>query len=59
MKASSGFSYDYNPGDGCKLKKALYGLKQAPRAWFRRFTKAMTKFGYKQRNLDHTLFLKR
>ena len=42
----------------CKLKKALYGLKQSPRAWFGRFTKSMKNFGYKQSNLDHTLFLK-
>lgn len=42
----------------CKLKKALYGLKQSPRAWFGRFALAMKKFGYKQSNSDHTLFLK-
>ena len=34
-------------------------MKQSPRAWFGRFTKAMKKFGYKQSNLDHTLFLTR
>ncbi|KAM7506655.1 hypothetical protein LguiA_017108 [Lonicera macranthoides] len=43
----------------CKLKKSLYGLKQSPRAWFGRFTRSMRKFGYKQSNSDHTLFLKR
>lgn len=43
----------------CKLKKSLYGLKQSPRAWFGRFTKSMTTFGYKQSNSDHTLFLKK
>nr|KYP36170.1 Retrovirus-related Pol polyprotein from transposon TNT 1-94 [Cajanus cajan] len=42
----------------CKLKKALYGLKQSPRAWFGRLTLAMKKFGYKQSNSDHTLFIK-
>nr|KYP33098.1 Retrovirus-related Pol polyprotein from transposon TNT 1-94 [Cajanus cajan] len=41
-----------------KLKKALYGLKQSPRAWFGRFTKSMTSFGYTQSNSDRTLFLK-
>ena len=41
------------------MKKALYGLKQSPRAWFGRFTKAMKKFGYRQSNSDHTLFIKR
>ena len=43
----------------CKLKKSLYGLKQSPRAWFGRFTKSMTTFGYKQSNSDYTLFLKK
>ena len=43
----------------CKLKKAaLYGLKQYPRAWFRRFSKVMKEFGYKQSQGDHTLFIK-
>lgn len=42
-----------------KTKMALYGLKQSPRAWFGRFTTAMKKFGYKQSNSDHTLFLKK
>ncbi|KAM5585973.1 hypothetical protein ABKV19_005070 [Rosa sericea] len=42
----------------CRLKKSLYGLKQSPRAWFGRFTQAMKRFGYKQSNSDHTLFLK-
>ena len=59
MKAPLGFSSDFAPREGCKLKKALYGLKQSLRAWFERFTAAMTKFGYKQSNYDHTLFLKR
>ena len=59
MKAPLGFSSGYyNPREGCKLKKALYGLKHSPRVWFERFTAAMTKFGYKQSNSDHTLFLK-
>ena len=42
-----------------KLKKSLYGLKQSSRAWFGRFTKSIRTFGYRQRNLDHTLFLKK
>ena len=59
MKAPPGFSSDFTPGERYKLNKAFYGLKQSPRAWFRRFTTAMTKLGYKQSNSDHTLFLKR
>lgn len=42
----------------CKLEHALYGLKQSPRAWFGRFSSAMRKYGYRQSNFDHTLFLK-
>ena len=42
----------------CKLERALYGLKQSPRAWFGRFSSAMKKYGYRQSNSDHTLFLK-
>jgi hypothetical protein len=42
----------------CKLQKVLYGLKQSPRAWFGRFSFAMRRYGYKQSNSDHTLFLK-
>ncbi|RVX03279.1 Retrovirus-related Pol polyprotein from transposon TNT 1-94 [Vitis vinifera] len=30
-----------------KLQRALYGLKQSPRAWFRRFSLAMRKYGFK------------
>ena len=59
MKPPPGFSEEYNQGEGCKLKKALYGLKQSPRAWFGRFTAAMRRFGYRQSNSDHTLFLKK
>lgn len=42
----------------CKLNKFLYGLKQSPRAWFDRFSKAIKRFGYKQGQADHTLFVK-
>lgn len=42
----------------CKLQRALYGLKQSPRAWFRRFSLAMKKYGFRQSNSDYTLSLK-
>ena len=45
-------------GKVCRLKKSLYGLKQSPRAWFERFTQAMLKYGFKQSQGDHTLFIK-
>nr|GEV57694.1 putative reverse transcriptase, RNA-dependent DNA polymerase [Tanacetum cinerariifolium] len=55
--APHGFSQQFKHGEVCKLKKSLYGLKQSPRVWFGRFTLAMKKYGYKQSNSDHTLFL--
>ncbi|KAL9995478.1 putative RNA-directed DNA polymerase [Helianthus debilis subsp. tardiflorus] len=58
MEAPPGFIEGFKPGEVCRLKKSLYGLKQSPRAWFGRFTIAMKKYGYKQSNSDHTLFLK-
>ena len=58
MESPPGFSENFKPGEVCKLKKSLYGLKQSPRAWFGRFTMAMKKYGFKQSNSDHTLFLK-
>ena len=58
LKPPPGFSDEYNQGEGCKLKKALYGLKQSPKAWFGRITTAMKRFGYRQSNSDHTLFLR-
>ena len=42
----------------CKLERALYGVKQSPRVWFGPFSSAMRKYGYRQSNSDHTLFLK-
>ncbi|KAM0001536.1 putative RNA-directed DNA polymerase [Helianthus debilis subsp. tardiflorus] len=58
MEAPPGFTESFKPGEVCRLKKSLYGLKQSPRAWFGRFTLAMKKYGFKQSNSDHTLFLK-
>ena len=42
----------------CKLKRALYGLRQSPRAWFERFEKAVTSYGYSQSQADYTMFYK-
>ncbi|XP_076926353.1 uncharacterized protein LOC143589490 [Bidens hawaiensis] len=58
MEAPPGFTQDFKKGEVCHLKKSLYGLKQSPRAWFGIFTLAMKKYGFKQSNSDHTLFLK-
>ncbi|GKB83804.1 putative RNA-directed DNA polymerase [Tanacetum coccineum] len=57
MEAPLGISQHFKHGEVCKLKKSLYGLKQSPRAWFGRFTLAMKKYGYKQSNSNHILFL--
>ena len=59
MEALPSFSKYFLKGEGCKLKKDLYGLKQSLRAWFGKFTLAIKKFGFKQSNSNHTLFLKR
>ena len=59
MEPPPGFTDEFQSGEVCKLQKTFYGLKQAPRAWFGRFTKVMKKYGYKQSNSDHTLFIKK
>ena len=41
----------------CRLQKVLYGLKQSSRTWFGRFIDAMKKYGYRQGNVNHTLFI--
>ena len=58
MDVPPGFEDSKSAGKVCKLKKSLYGLKQSPRAWFERFTQAMLRWGYKQSQGDHTLFIK-
>jgi hypothetical protein len=58
MEIPPGLEDSSSVGKVCKLKKALYGLKQSPRAWFERFSWAMQRFGNKQSQADHTLFIK-
>ena len=58
MKIPPGFENEERFGKVCKLHKSLYGLKQSPRAWFKRLSSTLTKFGYKQGEADHTLFIK-
>ena len=53
-----GFDLEQKNGKVCHLKKSLYGLKQSPRAWFDRFTRAIQQHGYKQAQIDQTLFHK-
>lgn len=42
----------------CKLPQALYRLKQSPLAWFGQLSLAIRKYGFKQSNSNHTLFMK-
>ncbi|XP_075498838.1 uncharacterized protein LOC142537165 [Primulina tabacum] len=59
MDLPPGFNTNHNQGNSCRLKKSLYGLKQSPRAWFGRFMKFVQRQGFKQAQVDHTLFYKR
>ena len=59
MEPPPGFTDDFQAGEVCHLKKTLHGLKRSPRAWFRQFTEVMKKYGYKQSNSYHTLFIKK
>lgn len=56
METPPGFHVSNSHGKVCKLKKTIYGLKQSPWAWFERFKTAMINVGYKQVQVDHTLF---
>jgi len=58
MEIAPGLEDSSSVGKECKLKKALYGLTQSPRAWFERFFRAMQRFGYKQSQANHALFIK-
>lgn len=58
MEVPPGFYDESSKGKGMWTLKALYGLKQSPRAWFDQFHKAMIKFGFKQSNSDHPMFIK-
>ena len=58
MDIPPGFEDSKTQGKVCLLQKSLYGLKQSPRAWFDRFSQAMIRYGFRQSQGDHTLFIK-
>ncbi|KAL8146639.1 hypothetical protein AgCh_004391 [Apium graveolens] len=59
MDIPPGVSTAATIGKVWRLKKTIYGLKQSPRVWFGKFQRAVVRFGYKQGNSDHTMFVKR
>ena len=58
MSLPPGFENKLGSDKVCRLKKSLYGLKQSPRAWFERFEKIVTSYGFLQSQADHTIFYK-
>jgi len=55
MKLPPGFQ-ESQLGAVCKLQKSLYGLRQAPRCWFAKLSSALTRYGFQQSHIDHSLF---
>lgn len=47
MSLPLGFEIDLGKDKVYQLKKSLYRLKCSPRAWFGRFEKVVTSFGFK------------
>lgn len=58
MTLLQGFEIDLGKNKVCQLNKSLYRVKQSPKAWFERFGKVVTSFGFLQNQVDHTIFCK-
>ncbi|GJS15179.1 putative ribonuclease H-like domain-containing protein [Tanacetum coccineum] len=58
-QGSTGFVDPKFPKKVYKVVKALYGLHQAPRVWYATLSTFLLKSGYRRRNIDKTLFIKK
>ncbi|KAK2977889.1 hypothetical protein RJ640_022680 [Escallonia rubra] len=56
MDCPPGFEREGNLA--CRFKKSLYGSKHSPIEWFKKFTQAVKRRGFKQAQTYHTLFYK-
>ena len=43
----------------CFLKHSLYGLKQSGRSWYFKFCDILTKYGFKQSNVEHCVYIRK
>lgn len=59
MSQLEGFIIPKKPEYVCKLHKALYELKQAPHAWFEKLRRALFNWGFKELEVDTSLFIYR
>ncbi|WZZ50850.1 hypothetical protein YC2023_050957 [Brassica napus] len=56
MHPPPGLEHLVKRGNVLRLKKAIYGLKQSPRAWYNKLSTTLNGRGFKNSELDHTLF---
>lgn len=59
MSQLEGFRIPKKPEYVCELHKALYELKQAPHAWFEKLRRALFNWGFKELEVDTSLFIYR
>ena len=59
MSQLEGFRIPKKPEYVCELHKALYELKQAPHAWFEKLRSTLFNWGFKELEVDTSLFIYR